>query len=174
MSQRSRMTAAASASMWLASRRRLVPAARACAKRCAASREMFAANAWSTSRIENMQSVDITEKRHRRGAFVKRIVWLCRNGCCVALCKLGIRYTSDGLRRFIHVCHALASVSKGNLAIVNVLDAGVDRPVVADQCLMRLKCRAADRQFSRPAERASGDKFVARACRANDVKPQNG
>jgi hypothetical protein len=83
--------------------------------RGASSREMFAANAWSASRVENMQTVDITKKRHGRGAFVERIVRLCRNGCCVALCKLGIRFTSDGLPRFIHVCHALASASKGEL-----------------------------------------------------------
>ena len=86
----------------------------------------------------------ITRKRHGRGALVERIVRFCRNGCCVAFCKLGICFASDGLRRFIHMCHALGFGVKGGVAlIVNDLDTCIEllRPeqvqILRNQCVRR-------------------------------------
>ena len=82
---------------------------------CNASCEMLVAYTGPASRIENVQTVDIAEERDCREAFVERIVWLCRNGFCVALGKLVIRFTSDRLRRLIHIGHGLALVSSEEL-----------------------------------------------------------
>jgi hypothetical protein len=103
---------------------------------CNPSREMLAAYTGPASRIENVQTVDIAEERDCREAFVERIVWLCRNGFCVALGKLVIRFTSDRLRRPIHIGHGLALVSSEELhQFVNDLNADVEWLIMAGCCL---------------------------------------
>jgi predicted RNA-binding protein with PIN domain len=93
---------------------------------------MLAAYTGPASRIENVQTVDIAEERDCREAFVERIVWLCRNGFCVALGKLVIRFTSDRLRRLIHIGHGLALVSSEELQqFVNDLNADVEWLIMA-------------------------------------------
>ncbi|MDP9652015.1 hypothetical protein J2793_007490, partial [Paraburkholderia caledonica] len=90
------------------------------------------------SRVEHTQPVDITEKRHRRRAFVERIMRLRRNGLLrIALQTrntLHVRWTAS-----IRSCpsHVSFRVEGEMLMIVRDLDAGVDPPVVAWYCLMR-------------------------------------